>query len=117
MKKEFRLKGNRDFRMIYRRGKSLPHRLMILIYVRARPDVLQFGFSVSKKVGGSVLRNRVKRQIREACRLLLPQLQGGYRIIFIARPPIIFASYGEIASAVRLLLNKAAIYRKSGEGQ
>ena len=69
MKRCFSLKRNKQFRQVYRKGKSVGSRQLVLIYARSRADKVHVGFSVSKKLGNSVSRNRIKRRLREACLL------------------------------------------------
>ncbi len=62
----------------------------VVVQARPRPDApadeAGVGFTATKKVGGSVVRNRAKRRMREAARLLLPQLgRGGCDYVFVAR--------------------------------
>lgn len=77
-----RLGKNRNYRYVYRKGKSYPSRNLVLIYLRAKD--LKIGFSVSSKVGNAVVRNRVRRCLREDARLLKPRLKRG-KYIFVAR--------------------------------
>mgnify|MGYP002517384403 CR=1 FL=1 len=75
------LRKNKDFSVIYKRGKSIGDRFVVLFY---RPNGLTYnrtGFLASKKVGNSVQRNRMKRLIREAYRLSRDQMKKGYDII------------------------------------
>ncbi len=75
---------NKHFQYVYRRGKSFPGKLMVLVYLKAR-DV-KVGFSVSAKVGNSVVRNRIRRCLREDFRMRRPFLVGG-KYIFVAGAP------------------------------
>lgn len=84
---------------------------MILIYVTSAKS-LKAGFSVSKKVGGSVQRNRVKRQMRESFRLMLPEIKTGYNMVFAARSGLYGVSTEEIAHSMRSLLKKANLLKE-----
>ena len=76
MQKQYRLCRNRQFSYVYRRGMRASCKDLTLIYARnARKRV---GFSVSKKVGGAVVRNLIKRRLRECVRPLLPELKNGF---------------------------------------
>lgn len=69
----------------------------------------QIGLSVSKYVGNAVVRNKIKRQLREIVRPLLPDIVPNHVILLIARAPIAQASYQEIETAVRGLFNKGKL--------
>ena len=57
--RRYRLGSNRNYRYVYRRGKSYPSRNLVLIHLKGRDQ--RFGFSVSGKVGNAVTRNRIRR--------------------------------------------------------
>lgn len=111
MKRCYSLKRNKQFRYVYRKGKSIPSRRLVLIYSRARHSTVHVGFSVSKKIGNSVERNRVKRRLREAFRPMIPQMKTGYDIIFIARDAVKEAEFSAIQSTVQTLLSKAGLFK------
>lgn len=102
----FSLGDNRQFTYVYRRGKSYPARHMVLIYLRAR--ALRVGFSVSAKVGGSVVRSRVKRRMSEDFRMLRPYLKSG-KYVFVARPPAAQAEWQTMQREMRSLLLRAGL--------
>lgn len=92
LKKQFRLKRRQDFRRVYLRGKSLKNRAFVLCFRRVTgPKKKQtacgprLGFSVSKQIGNAVERNRVRRKLREACRLELAAFATGFDYVLIAR--------------------------------
>ena len=63
MQKAYRIRKNGQFHYVFRKGKSMGTHLLSLVYVRA--GKLQVGFAVNKKVGHAVVRNRVKRRLRD----------------------------------------------------
>ena len=103
MQRKFRLQKNKQFQYVYRRGKSVASRHLVLLYVRNRQ--LKVGFSISKKVGNAVVRNKVKRQLRECVRPVLPKLKPGYYII-IARTSAPSASYQRLLGDFMYLIKK-----------
>jgi len=80
------LKKKRDFKKVYNRGKHAAEPLFVVYALVNDLDDNRLGLSVSKKVGGAVVRNRVKRLIRECCRLM--DLRAGYDFVVIARTPV-----------------------------
>ena len=94
---------------MYKAKKSESCRTLVLVYSKSREPDIKIGFAVGKKIGNAVVRNRVKRRLREAVTPLLPEIHPGCRLIFIARMPITDASFKEIGSTVRRLLTKAGL--------
>jgi ribonuclease P protein component len=89
----------------------------MVLYTRSVPDVKdrrRIGFSVSKKLGGSVRRNRIKRRLREACRACSPVLKSGFDAVFVARSRIAGASFDEIVRTVNELFRKAGLAKRAG---
>ncbi len=67
------------------------------------------GFAVSKRVGHAVVRNTVKRRLREATRSLLPHIVGGHDVVVIARPGLAAVPFGELHAALELTLRRARL--------
>ena len=97
---------NQYYLQVYRRGAPQHGRLMTLVYLKAKTQ--RVGFSVSAKVGGAVVRNRVRRRMKEDFRLLRPQLLPG-KYVFIARPAAASAPYQAMAAEMRRLARKAGL--------
>ena len=107
--RRYRLGGNRNYRYVYRRGKSYPSKNLVLIYLKGREQ--RFGFSVSSKVGNAVTRNRIRRYMREDVRRLREQLKSG-KYIFIARPALTMAAHTELSRELRSLLRRAKLMKE-----
>ncbi len=107
MKRCYSLKRNKEFRHTYRVGKSAGSKSMVLIYAPRKNGEVKIGFSVGKKLGNAVTRNRTKRRLREAVTPLIPRIKPGSKLIFIARPPILNESFPAVRSSMRYLLKKA----------
>lgn len=113
---EQRLRNNPDFRAIYARGRSYAHSLTVLYVMRRTGEAAEavpgrrIGFVVSKKQGDAVVRNRIKRRLREAVRLCLPALKDGpFDLIFIGRSGLKSAEWPAIQAAVAELLRRGNI--------
>ena len=76
-------------------------------------DHNRLGLSVSKRVGSAVVRNRVRRRIREIVRLRQHDLRPGFDLLFIARPPSATATWNELCSAVDGVLRRAQIMARA----
>ncbi|MBU9722299.1 MULTISPECIES: ribonuclease P protein component [Bacillaceae] len=89
MKKENRLKKNEEFQVVFQRGSSVANRQFV-VYKLKKTDQknIRIGLSVSKKLGNAVIRNRIKRLLREGLRELIPSLNGSYDVVLIARKPV-----------------------------
>ena len=107
MKRNFRLTQSTDFKRVRRCGKSYAHPLFVLVIMPAEGERTRFGVTASRSIGSAVQRNRAKRLVREALRLLLPEIKSGWMAVIITRPPILRAEFTEINSSLRQLLLKA----------
>ena len=103
------LKKNKEFNFVYRRGKPAGSRDMTLVAAKSRYGGIRVGFSVSKKVGNSVVRHRVRRRMKEAYRTILPELSGNHSLVFVARASITSAEFSDICTQMRRLLERAGI--------
>ncbi|OGN97423.1 MAG: ribonuclease P protein component [Chloroflexi bacterium RBG_13_51_36] len=101
--KEPRFLTNRaQYALVYRQGKAWADNLLVM---KAMPNGLglsRYGFSVTKKVGKAVRRNRLKRLLREIMKLQL--LRPGWDIVFMARSVAVDSSYHQLKRAVTRLL-------------
>jgi ribonuclease P protein component len=88
-----------------------------MIYSRTRGAQVRVGFSISKKLGNSVARNRIKRRLREAITPMLPDIKPGHSIIFIAREPVVQAGFEDIANTMGRLLAKGDLLKGDPEKQ
>lgn len=88
MQRRHRLSRSRDFDAVYRQGRSVSTRFLVLYWFpREEVDAAsRLGLAIPKSLGSSVARNRMKRQLREAWRSLLAGVPGGHDYVLIARP-------------------------------
>ena len=105
MQRAYRLKKNASFSYVYRKGQSYAHPLLVLEFVPAKS--IKVGVSENKKVGKSVVRNLAKRRIYESFARLIPEIEGEYTYVVVARSAVAEASFAEISEALRSLLVKA----------
>ncbi len=110
--KENRLKKNSQFTYIYKHGLSKHSKFLLVSYLKTKYQPFKIGFTVSKKIGKSVIRSKVKRYLREATRLELRNINNGYNYVFIAREGIDQLNLEELRKIIIELLTKAGVYKK-----
>ena len=82
-----RLSRSAEFERVYRQGRSVSNRHLVLYsFPNETVERPRLGLSVSRKVGGAVERNRVKRLLREAFDGVQAELEGGHDVVVVARP-------------------------------
>ena len=89
---EYRIRQRREYRRVQSRGRTFRQPHLTMLYLPASENS-RFGITVSRKVGNAVIRNRVKRRIREILRHHWRDLQGAWDIVVIARPYAANASF------------------------
>ena len=115
MQRRHRLSRSRDFDAVYRHGRSVSTRFLVLYWFprEAGADVgARLGLAVPKAVGTAVVRNRMKRQLREAFRARLPELPQDQDYVLVVRPGFAEAvearGFEWLAERVDEILGKAA---------
>jgi ribonuclease P protein component len=117
VKRCYRIHENQRFQEVRRRGDCQADRLMVLCQLPNGLPYSRFGFSVSRRIGKAVVRNRVKRRMREAVRLQMGHISPGWDLVWVARNPIREATYQEIFAASARLLRRASLFEAaSNEG-
>ncbi|HKV84068.1 MAG TPA: ribonuclease P protein component [Ktedonobacterales bacterium] len=116
-----RLRSPLDFARLRRDGRRTGGSLLAVSYApRPAPDPVahaeakppvRVGFIVSKRVGGAVVRNRVKRRLREGVRARLTTLAPGWDIVVNARPAAATAEYGALTAELGALFERAGLTR------
>ncbi len=114
------LRTSGQYSLVYRKGRLFTNNMLVL---KARSNGLsysRYGFSISRKVGNAVTRNRMKRRLREI--FAFESLRGGWDVVVVARPPAASANYHSLSSSTRELLLKSGlvnhdtVYFKSAAG-
>ena len=96
MKNTQPIKLNRDFRRLYRVGKSVAGGYVVVYMKPNKRGVNRVGFTVGKQLGNAVARNRAKRLMRESYRALEEKLTGASDMIIVARDRAAGRTYSEI---------------------
>jgi len=96
-----RLRRSADYRRIYKEGSRFAGPLFAAFYQRSDPDQpARVGYTTTRPMGKAVIRNRIKRRLREAVRLRLPELAPGWDIIFHPRRAVLDAEFPRLSSEV-----------------
>ena len=110
--KEERLKEKKKFSALFSEGKSIANKILVLYYKPMEDETREAGFTVGKKIGGAVVRNKYKRRMKAVYRSLLTDVKRGYLLLFIARNGILQANSDQIKKSQKDLLQKAGIWKK-----
>ena len=94
------IKKNDEFKTVYQCGKSYANKYLVMYIHRNNMEKNRLGISVSKKVGNSVIRHRLKRLVKESYRLNESVFQEGFDIVVVVRTTANDRSYKEIESAL-----------------
>lgn len=111
LKKEV-LRKKSDFSSIYKKGKSVGDRYVVVFCRKNNLPYNRIAFLASKKVGNSVKRNRAKRLMKESYRFLKDDIGNGYDIIFIARNTINGKKLRDVEKSMANSLSKSKLYQR-----
>ena len=104
------VKENYEFRRIYRKGRSVVSPCLVVYCQKNRRGQSRLGVTVSTKLGHAVVRNRVRRRIREIFRLSQGKMKQGYDIIVVARTRAAHADYWELKRAFEKTCKKLGLW-------
>lgn len=102
-----RLTRRRDFEAVYEHGRKRVGPAFVCYVARRQGQGRKIGFAVSRKIGGAVVRNRIKRYLREFYRTHRSRLQDDVHLVIVARPVSAELSYRECAEAMQQLLRES----------
>ncbi|ERT58651.1 MULTISPECIES: ribonuclease P protein component [Megasphaera] len=113
LKKEKKICKNKEYQLVYRRGKSVVNRYAVLyVLPRSPKHKTRIGFVTGKKIGCAVERNRCRRLMKEVYRLHQFEIGDGYDLVLIGRSRLKHLSYGEAEKNILHLLRLAKVWRK-----
>lgn len=115
VKRAHRLRRPHQFQRTQREGRTLNHHLLRLAVRANRRNHTRCGFVASKRIGGAVQRNRARRRVREAVRLVFPHIIAGVDLVFVIRTAdVADVPFPLLQEAIGQLLHRAGIWRAEG---
>src|SRR5919108_2169896 len=103
------LTSPQDFAAVQAGGTSRSHPLMTGRFLRTGLGTSRFGLSTGRRLGNAVVRNRVRRRLREALRVMAPSFQPGWDVLIIARPALVEADHDALVGALRRILVRGGV--------
>lgn len=110
LKRVNRLRKRYQFNYVYKAGTHFSSDNLVLYLTPSKTKHIKVGIAVTKKIGHAVVRNRVRRQIRELIGALIPQLKQNCNIIIVAKNNITQASFAELSAQLNKLVKKADLF-------
>ena len=103
------LSSPQDFAAVQARGTSRSHPLLTTRFLRTDLEASRFGLSTGRRLGNAVIRNRVRRRLREALRVMAPSFQPGWDVLIIARPALVEADHDALVGGLRRQLTRGGV--------
>lgn len=110
MKKVGRITKNSDYREVFEKGSSVATRGLVLYNLPNGQVLNRIGYVASKKVGNAVVRNRVKRLLKEAYRLYADDINKGYDLVVIARPNTASFDFAQAATELKRVFQRGGLF-------
>lgn len=109
------LKENYAFRRLYAKGRNTASPCLAVYIRKNRTGSNRLGITVGKKVGIAVVRNKIRRRIREVYRTNEHRLKSGYDIVVVARVRSVYTPYAKLEDSFLRLADKLGLLRKEGD--
>ena len=109
LKRENRLKKNKHFNYIYKNGSSVGTKFIKLFFIKTKVRPFKVGFSVNNKIGKAVVRNKLKRQMKEIFASFLASLDKRYNYIFVVKEGLQEKTFLELKECMFDVIKKAGL--------
>ena len=109
LEKQYRLKKNKEFGYVYKKGETSYSKVLTMYYVKTKIKPFKVGFSISSKIGNSVIRHKVKRKLTHLFKEFITQVNPNYNYIFVARNGIEALTYDQLKVEMKKVLTKGNI--------
>lgn len=106
MEKQYRLRKNYQFNYVYKNGKAVNDKLLVVVFCRNRNNKPKIGFSISKKFGKAVKRNKMRRRLKEILNKRYSLLDKRYNYIFLPRITETPATFAQLEKSADFLIEK-----------
>jgi ribonuclease P protein component len=117
MKKELRIKKNKEFQDAFQKGRSFANRQFVVYALRKEGQAtFRVGLSVSKKMGNAVMRNKIKRYIRQSIFELQDLIYTENDYVIIARKPTSEMDFFEVKKSLMHVLKVGKVLKKENAG-
>lgn len=113
MSRKWALTTRAQYLAVYKMGKSWGDELIWLKVLPNGLELNRYGFSITKSLGNAVIRNRMRRLLREVVRL--KSLKPGWDVVFVPRPIAAGANYHQLEMSVNRLLGRARLLKDKDE--
>jgi len=113
MRGEYSITRPGHYALVYEQGNTWRCKLLVMKSLPNGLAISRYGFTVSRRVGKAVVRNRVRRLMREIMRVFT--LKPGWDVVFIARPVAATADYKALRQSVGQLLSRARLLVEENE--
>ena len=107
LEKKYRLKKNKEFNYVFKKGENFFSKYLAVFYTKTKISPIKIGFSISAKIGNSVKRHKLKRQLTNILKNYLLTLNQSYNYVFMARQGIEDLNFAELKDNVEYILKKA----------
>lgn len=103
------IKSNEEFQKVFEKGHSIYGRYLVVYFLHTDLNIIRVGFCVGKKLGNAVIRNRVKRLLREAAKTVFTPDMGGWDILLVAKKSTCQISLSNIIMEIKNIIDKARL--------
>ncbi|MBQ3067051.1 MAG: ribonuclease P protein component [Clostridia bacterium] len=111
MKSVYRLKKNFQYNYVYKHSKSVADKNFVLLFCKSNMAQTKVGFSVSKKFGHAVQRNRIRRQMKAVVGPMMPNVAKGYNVVLIPRRQGHAYTFEEVSTSTQKLFARAGLVK------